>query len=144
MTVELTMLERIDQAIMNLKRGKQKLTISRIAEKAGIARKTVYNRAELRQRCDQAIVIQKQKEQAPDTELSNKGRKDRVPLSGNKLLEERYNKVKENLKFQQDKNARLLENNRKLVIEKDQLKGRIVFLEGRIEKMNKNKVKTMK
>lgn len=144
MAVELTMLERIDQAIMNLKRGKQKLTISKIAEKASIARKTIYNRPELRQRCDQAIHIQEQKMQSPNADRNSEVPNNKPPLSSNKLLEKRYTKVKGELRIEQEKNAKLLENNRKLIIEKDQLKGRIVFLEERIEKMNKNKVKTMK
>lgn len=32
----------IDEAIVNLKRGKNKLSIAQIANKSGIARKTIY------------------------------------------------------------------------------------------------------
>lgn len=145
MTKELDMLGRIDEAITNIKRGKQKLTISRIAEKAKTARKTIYNRPELKLRCDQAIQIQEQqnlsvKEIAAKQKLNGGS----PPLSGNKLLEERYRKARDNLKLQHEKNAKLLENNRKLVIEKDQLKGRIVYLEERIQKMKDNIVRPMK
>jgi len=46
MTKSTDRLKKIDEAISNLKRGKNKLTISKIAEKAGIARKTIYNNPE--------------------------------------------------------------------------------------------------
>lgn len=45
-------LNKIDEAIVNLKRGKNKLSVAQIAKKAGIARKTIYNHAVLRERCD--------------------------------------------------------------------------------------------
>ncbi|WP_106494732.1 hypothetical protein [Lentibacillus sp. Marseille-P4043] len=48
---------KIDQAISILRREKKKLSISKIAEMAKIARKTIYNNPELKQRCDQAIHI---------------------------------------------------------------------------------------
>src|SRR5690625_6605873 len=72
-------LEKIDEAIVNLKRGKNKLSIAQIAKKAGIARKTIYNHAELKERCDQAIHIQ-------DLEQSNKNPNIKKPISGRELL----------------------------------------------------------
>jgi len=139
------MLIRIDQAITNLRRGKKKLSISKIAEKAGVARKTIYNHPELKQRCDQAIHIQEEQNKALQevaagsaTEVKNK------PLTGRKLLEERYRKSREDLKLEREKNAKLLENNRNLVIEKAELKNRIQMLQQKIERLEAQKIKTLK
>jgi|SRR5690625_246272 len=143
MTKEVDMLDRVNQAITNIRRGKQKLTISRIAEKANIARETIYNRPELKQRCDQAIHIQEQQNiPSSETATSTKSRIGKPPLSGSKLLEKRYKRARNSLKLEQEKNAKLLGNNRKLVLEKDQFKGRILFLERKIEKMREGKVKS--
>src|SRR5690625_2556662 len=102
-------LEKIDEAIVNLKRGKNKLSIAQIAKKAGIARKTIYNHAELKERCDQAIHIQ-------ELEQSNKDPNAKKPIAGRKLLEQRYRNTREEFKKEQEKNAKLLENNRQLVL----------------------------
>lgn len=51
-------LKKIDEAIVNLIRWKNKLSIDQIAKKSGIARKTIYNHAKLKERCDQAIHVQ--------------------------------------------------------------------------------------
>jgi|SRR5699024_4555770 len=127
-------LKMIDEAIANLKRGKNKLSIAKIAEKAGIARKTIYNHDELKERCDQAIHVQ----QLEESSISSNTKK---PVSGRKLLEQRYNNVKEELKKEQEKNAKLLENNRQLVLEKDWLKSHIQMLQQKIERMNDQKLK---
>jgi len=130
-------LEIIDDAILNLQKGKNKLSISKIAEKAGIARKTIYNNPELKERCDQAIQVQQM-------EQSNVHPKVKKPLSGRKLLEKRYSDTKIKLKEEQKKNAMLLENNRQLVLEKDQLKSHIRMLQNKIERNEKQKVKHIK
>jgi len=127
-------LEKIDQAITNLKRGKNKLTIAKIAEKTGISRKTIYNNIELKERCSQAIHVQRMEESGKSPEVKKS-------VSGRKLLEQRYNKVKEQLQQEQEKNAKLLENNRQLVLEKDRLKSHIQMLQQKIEKMNEKKLK---
>src|SRR5699024_2403861 len=127
----------IDDAILNLQKGKNKLSISKIAEKAGIARKTIYNNPELKERCDQAIQVQQM-------EQSNVHPKVKKPLSGRKLLEKRYSDTKIKLKEEQKKNAMLLENNRQLVLEKDQLKSHIRMLQNKIERNEKQKVKHIK
>lgn len=139
------MLIRIDQAITNLRRGKKKLSISKVAEKAGIARKTIYNHPELKQRCDQAIHIQEEQNKALQevaagsvTEAKTK------PLTGRKLLEERYRKSREELKLEREKNAKLLENNRQLVLEKAELKNRIEMLQNQIRRLREQKVKNLK
>lgn len=129
-------LEKIDEAIINLKRGKNKLSIAQIALKSGIARKTIYNHAELKERCDQAIHVQQLEGNSVNKKVKN-------PVSGRKLLEQRYNKVKEELKGEQGKNAKLLENNRQLVLEKDRLKSHIHRLQQKIDRMNEQKLKKM-
>lgn len=130
-------LKEIDKAIVNLKRGKNKLSIAQIAKKAGIARKTIYNHAELKERCDQAIHIQ-------ELEEAKKNPNNKKVLSGRKLLEDRYRRSKEELKKEQEKNAMLLENNRQLVLEKDRLKSHIHMLQQQIERLKNQKVIPMR
>lgn len=127
-------LKLLDEAVVNLKRGKNKLSIAQIAKKAGISRKTIYNHAELKERCDQAIHVQEleQSERDPNT---------KKPVSGRELLEQRYRNTKEELKKEQEKNAKLLENSRQLVLEKDRLKSHIQMLQQKIERMNDQKLK---
>lgn len=108
-------LRAIDEAIVNLKRRKNKLSIAKIA---GISRKTIYNHAELKERCDQAIHVQQ-------FEQDKKNTTDEKVLSRREILEDRYKRSKEDLKREQEKNAILLENNRQLVLEKDRLKSHI-------------------
>jgi len=124
-------LERIDEAITNLKKGKQKLSISKIAKKAGIARKTIYNNLELKERCDQAI----------ETESISGGMMvGDKRISYREKMNQRYVKVKQNLEKEKEKNAILLENNRQLVLEKSQLLAHIDLLQQKIETMTRQKV----
>src|SRR5690625_1457418 len=134
MTKSTDRLKKIDEAISNLKRGKNKLTISKIAEKTGIARKTIYNNVELKERCDQAIYVQQLEESSANTNVKKS-------VSGRELLEKRYKNAKGKLKKEQEKNAKLLENNRQLVLEKDRLKSHIQMLQQKIERMNEQKLK---
>lgn len=127
-------LKAIDEAIVNLKKGKNKLSIAQIAKKAGISRKTIYNHVELKERCDQSTYIH-------ELEETKKKPNDQKVLSGRKLLEDRYRRSKEELKKEQEKNAKLLENNRQLVLEKDRLKSHIQILQQKIERINKQKLK---
>lgn len=129
-------LKAIDEAIVNLKRGKNKLSIAQIAKKSGIARKTIYNHVELKERCNQAIYVQK-------LEVSNANPDAKRPVSGRELLDQRYKNTKQELKKEQEKNAKLLENNRQLVLEKDRLKSHIQMLQQKIEKMNEQKLKKL-
>lgn len=124
-------LRAIDEAIVNLKRRKNKLSIAKIA---GISRKTIYNHAELKERCDQAIHVQQ-------LEQDKKNTTDEKVLSRREILEDRYKRSKEDLKREQEKNAILLENNRQLVLEKDRLKSHIQMLQQKIERMNELKLK---
>jgi len=130
-------LKEIDKAIVNLKRGKNKLSIAQIAKKAGIARKTIYNHAELKERCDQAIHIQ-------ELEEAKKNPNNKKVLSGRKLLEDRYRRSKEELNKEQEKNSMLLENNRQLVLEKDRLKSHIHMLQQQIKRLKNQKVMPMR
>lgn len=139
------MLKKIDQAISNLRRGKKKLSISKIAEKAEIARKTIYNRPELKQRCEQAIHIQEEQNRAEqEVAASSVPQVENRPLTGRKLLEERYRKSRKDLKLERERNAKLLENNRQLVLEKAELKNRIQMLQQQMERFNAQKVKPLK
>lgn len=142
-------IEKIDKAIANLRRGKRKLTITSIVEKSGVPRRTIYNRPELKERCDQAIIIQEELKKG--TEEAAVGIEQKPKLYGRKLLEFRYEKVKKDLKEQKIINSMLLENNRRLIIEKDEMKGTIQRLQEDNERLreqmrhNQNKkVRTIK
>lgn len=139
------LLERIDQAISNLRRGKKKISISKIAEKADIARKTIYNHPELKERCEQAIHIQDEQNRASqEAAAGSSTQTETKPLTGRKLLEERYRRSREDLKLEREKNAKLLENNRQLVLEKAELKNRIEMLQQQMERLKTQKVKPLK
>jgi|SRR5699024_3454604 len=130
-------LNKIDKAIVNLKRGKNRLSIAQIAEKAGISRKTIYNHAELKERCDQAIHLQ-------EIEQSNKDSNTTKSISSKEILEYRYQDTKEKFKKEKEKNKKLLENNRQLVLEKDRLKSHINMLQDKIERMDEQKITSIK
>lgn len=136
----LTPLEKVEMAVESIKKGRKKLTITEIAKRAGIARKTIYNRPELKQRCDQEILFQKQ---AMLKDGSNEKKTRNKPKTKYKLLEKRYNKLKKELEIQRKNNMKLLNNNKELVLDKEQLNTKIIMLKRKIERMNKSKVKKM-
>src|SRR5699024_12554888 len=119
------------------KRRKNKISIAQNAKRAGIARKTIYNHAELKERCNQAIHIEELEQSSTDPNATK-------PISGRKLLEQRYRNTKEELKKEQEKNTKLLENNRQLVLEKDRLKSHIQMLQQKIDRMTRGKIKKIK
>jgi hypothetical protein len=118
------LLDQIDQAIISLRRGRQRLTIVKLSERSGVPRRTIYNRPELKERCELAIQVQNEERMTSD-EVAATTTEEVKPLYGSKLIEQRYNKAREEMSKQQTVNAKLLENNRKLVIEKDEMKGTI-------------------
>ncbi|SDJ43990.1 hypothetical protein [Paenibacillus naphthalenovorans] len=137
---KLITLERIEQAITNLRKGKKKLSISAIAKKAGIERKTIYNRPDLKERCEQAIYLQTEIEKGIEEIVAATTETQKRP-SGKRLLENRYEKVKQALQDEKAKNEKLLEVCRKHVIEKALLKSRIEYLENMIQEMREKQVK---
>ncbi|AVV55789.1 hypothetical protein C7121_06360 [Paenibacillus glucanolyticus] len=137
---KLVTLERIEQAITNLRKGKKKLSISAIAKKAGIERKTIYNRPDLKERCDQAILLQMEIEKGAEKIAATAIETSTRP-SGKRLLENRYEKVKQALQNEKEKNEKLLEICRKHVIEKAQLKSRIEYLENKIQELRERQLK---
>ncbi|MGK9253135.1 hypothetical protein [Paenibacillus pasadenensis] len=140
---KLVTLERIEQAITNLRKGKKKLSISAIAKKAGIERKTIYNRPDLKERCDQAILLQMEIEKGTE-EIAATVTETSTRPSGKRLLENRYEKVKQALQNEKEKNEKLLEICRKHVIEKAQLKSRIEYLENKIQELRDRQLKPFK
>lgn len=125
---KLVTLERIEQAITNLRKGKKKLSISAIAKKAGIERKTIYNRPDLKERCDQAILLQMEIEKGAE-EIAATAIETSTRPSGKRLLENRYEKVKQALQNEKEKNEKLLEICRKHVIEKPHAGSRARLIE---------------
>ncbi|WP_054943615.1 hypothetical protein [Paenibacillus ihuae] len=140
---KLVTLERIEQAITNLRKGKKKLSISAIAKKAGIERKTIYNRPDLKERCDQAILLQMEIEKGAEKIAATAIETSTRP-SGKRLLGNRYEKVKQALQNEKEKNEKLLEICRKHVIEKAQLKSRIEYLENKIQELRERQLKPFK
>jgi hypothetical protein len=145
---ESNLLEQIDQAVISLRRGRQKLTISKISGRSGVPRRTIYNRPELKERCDLAIHAQKQELAANDEIAAATDDVVVKPIYGSKLIEQRYTKAREELCKQQTINSKLLENNRRLVIEKNELKGTIDRLTTEVEMLRKqlkaNHIKSIK
>ncbi|REE81234.1 hypothetical protein A8990_11968 [Paenibacillus taihuensis] len=128
------MLEKVDRAITNLKRGNHKLTIAGIAKKAGIERKTIYNRPDLKERCTQAIAIQKELVKGPH-EVD-----DGVKLKSSENLADQKDRLKRELEKVKNGNAKLLENNRKLVLEKHELLAQIESMQELIKELRNKKV----
>lgn len=52
------MIDRVKETITNIKKGRNRLTITVIADKAGVSRITIYNRPHLKQLCDQSIQLE--------------------------------------------------------------------------------------
>lgn len=144
------LLDQIDQAIISLRRGRQRITIVKLSKRSGVPRRTIYNKPELKERCDLAIQIQNEERMTSD-EVAATTTEEVKPLYGSKLIEQRYNKAREELSKQQNINTKLLENNRSIVIEKDGMKGTIErliieneMLKKQLKTSNANKIKFIK
>src|SRR5699024_1736890 len=101
-------LKKIDEAIVNLKRGKNKLSIAQIAKKAGISRKTIYNHAELKERCDQAIHVQEleQSSKKPNAKKQITEKKKRKKKKQKKNKNKKTKNKKKKKKKKKKKNKR--------------------------------------
>jgi hypothetical protein len=139
---KITTREKVEQAITNLKRGKKKLSIAKIAEKAGVERKTIYNNPDIREFCNQAIQIQKGKQEAKAGVADSPG-ENKVP-SERERLKDRVRKLTEGLAIEQEKNSKILEKDRQLVVENAQLKSRVEMLENQIRGEREKKVRKIK
>lgn len=115
-------IEKVQKAIKKLSKFDSKLSISKIAKEAGLERKTIYNNASLLEKCKQAIELQRLS-QLPIEETTRK------QSMRQNTLEERYKRLKEDLKNEREKNAMLLHNNKELVLENHNLESKIVYLE---------------
>lgn len=126
-------IEQIDKAISLLKRSKKKkLTISSIAEKAGIERRTIYNRPDLKERCLQAIGIQQEIDLAnKELAASQEPKKKRTRLS----TKEKIQTLQEQLEDAKTVVKQVLEQNRNLVLEKQELISTITILQEEIAKL---------
>lgn len=137
--------ELVQDAIVSLKQGRNKLTIKNIAERANISRKTIYNNPEIRNICNQEIEIQKQQAYSHlnDEEKEKIGIKSGY-LNKTKVLEARYLKTKNESADLKRKNDLLLLENNKIVLEKEQLNSKISMLEKKMKRMTDDKVKKLK
>lgn len=135
--------EKVKKAIVSIKRSKDKMSINKIAKKAGIERKTIYNNPDILQYCKQEIEVQNELKKASE-EVSATIESPQKPSSSRQILERRYNKAKEKLKIEQDKNAKLLYQNNELVLKNHDLIARIESLERYIQNEGKNKIVPIK
>lgn len=126
--------EKVQKAINRLKKTDKKFTISQIAKEANIERKTLYNNPALLEMSKQAVNIQNSK-LSPITDEC-------VPQKSKRqhTFEERFQKLKENLAEEREKNAKLLHQNRELTLTKHNLETKIEYLESKLAQKNVIKV----
>ncbi|MBM7567923.1 HTH domain-containing protein [Paenibacillus sacheonensis] len=131
--VKVITFEKIKKAISSLKKSKESLSINKIAKKAGIERKTIYNNLDILEYCRQEISIQKE----PKSIIEKIGINIEEPKkpSGRELLEDRYHKLKDELSREKEKNELLLYKMNELVLVNSDLRARIDSLEQYILQM---------
>lgn len=123
--------DKVKKAILSFTRSKEKMSINKIAKKASIERKTIYNNPEILQYCKQSIEVQKSTIialQEPSDSVEKKP-------SSIELLEQRYMKAKERIKEEQIKNAKLLSNYNESILRNSDLLVRIENLEKFIQQL---------
>lgn len=110
---------KVEKAINELKKSNAPINIKSVCEKAGISRKTIYNRLDLKLMIEEAALVQ----------FDNKKDKSVERKSNGSLQKQRIEKLKEkNRELIEDKKA-ILEQNMILTKENSMLKQRIFDLE---------------
>jgi hypothetical protein len=127
-------LEKINDAILKLKRSKIEISIMSIAKKSGVNRRMIYRKKELKERCMEAMGVANELKIAKEEIASTGVKKKRYTIA------EKYENSQKELEISRIANAKLLENNRQYIIEEQRLKARITMLESRIEDMKNKKV----
>lgn len=126
----------IDKAIAKLKRSNTKLTVAKIAETAQIERKTIYNRPDLRERCTQAIELQKvRKDEQEGVAVPD----DQHPLKKRNLTVQNKKLITENERLKM-KYTKTLEQNRLMVLEIQDKQSQIDILQDEIRRLKEAKV----
>lgn len=122
---------KVNKAIASLKRSKKKITVVAVAQKAGVAVKTIYNNPELKERID----FVKTKNTVSELQEVNVKKKSSKDLKIEELREMIRNLKEENNK-EKIKNHLLLGNLEKLTSENLELKTIInQYREGKVIKI---------
>jgi hypothetical protein len=124
---------KVDEALNHLKKLKLPINIKSVSDQAGISRKTVYNRPDLRLKIEEAISLQNDIKQFKTAEKKIKST----------VQSERIEKLREkNKQLVEDKKA-ILEQNRILTKENNMLKQRLHDLEEILQLQRNIKVAQM-
>lgn len=122
--------EKVVEALEKLKKGKAPITIKSVCEKAEIARKTIYNRPDLKAMVEEAQSLQNDLSSQNKAENKKRG----------SLQAERLNKLIEANKALKDDKKKLLEQNMILTKRITQLENRLVDLEDKLYSKTQLKV----
>ena len=124
---------KVEEALKKLKKSRKPITIASVAATAGIARKTLYNRPDLKELVEIAISLQEDQRapaEAPKREKRKNG----------SLQAERIEKLRAENKQLKEEKKKTLDQNASLTIEKQNLKRRIYDLEQYIQQIQASKI----
>lgn len=125
---------KVEDALLYLKKRKLPINIKSVSEQAGITRKTIYNRPDLKLMIEEAISLEKDLNTSKSFERRPKG----------SVQAERIEKLREkNKQLIEDKKA-ILEQNMNLVKENNTLKRRLHDLEERLHQQRNLSVMQIK
>lgn len=124
---------KVEEALKKLKKSRKPITIASVAATAGIARKTLYNRPDLKELVEIAISLQED-QKAPDEAPKREKRKN------GSLQAERIEKLRAENKQLKEEKKKTLDQNGSLTIENQNLKRRIYDLEQYIQQIQASKI----
>lgn len=115
---------KVEEALTYLKKCKLPINIKNVSEQAGISRKTLYNRLDLKLMVEEAISLQSDLNTSKTVERKSKG----------SVQAERMEKLREKNKHLIEDKKLILEQNMILTKENNTLKRRIYHLEELLQK----------
>ncbi|MEK4701772.1 DUF6262 family protein [Solibacillus sp. FSL R7-0668] len=124
---------KVEEALKKLKKACKPITIAGVAAAAGISRKTLYNRLDLKELVEEAISLQEDQNapvEAPKREKRANGT----------LQAERIEKLRAENKQLKEEKKMTLDQNASLTIENQNLKRRIYDLEQYIQHIQASKI----
>lgn len=124
---------KVEEALKKLKKSRKPITVASVAATAGIARKTLYNRPDLKELVEIAISLQED-QKAPAEVPKRKKRKN------GSLQAERIEKLRAENKQLKEEKKKTLDQNVSLTIENQNLKRRIYDLEQYIQQIQSSKI----
>ncbi|MEK4503965.1 DUF6262 family protein [Bacillus sp. FSL R12-0069] len=112
---------KVIEALERLKKSKKSISIQKVANEAGISRKTIYNRPDLKAMIEEIKSLMKDTKNAKEKSVSPRP-----------LQEERITKLREKVKALQQDKQKLLEQNAELTETVLELKRKLADLEERL------------